>query len=146
MSWYENIPSQMNQGKNYPRRELLSWMEKAKPGLSLSGYHWAVTQLIKNGAIIRTGHDEYSLKDQRSLRNFIPHYSEEAAVLMEKISKKFPYVSFTVFETVLMNNFLNHLIAQNTIFLQVERESSIYVFYVWREPSGDWIGGMGGYE
>ena len=44
-------------------------------------------------------------------------------VLMEKISKKFPYVSFTVFETVLMNNFLNHLIAQNTIFLQVERES-----------------------
>lgn len=128
MSWYENIPSQMNQGKNYPRRELLSWMEKAKPGLSLSGYHWAVTQLIKNGAIIRTGHDEYSLKDQRSLRNFIPHYSEEAAVLMEKISKKFPYVSFTVFETVLMNNFLNHLIAQNTIFLQVERESSIYIF------------------
>ena len=47
---------------------------------------------------------------------------------MEKISKKFPYVSFTVFETVLMNNFLNHLIAQNTIFLQVERESSIYIF------------------
>lgn len=65
---------------------------------------------------------------------------------MEKISKKFPYISFTVFETVLMNNFLNHLIAQNTIFLQVERESSIYIFYVWREPGGDWIGGMGGYE
>ena len=20
------------------------------------------------------------------------------------------------------------------------------VFYVWREPGGDWIGGMGGYE
>ena len=92
MSWYEDIPSQMNQDKNYPRRELLSWMEKAKPGLSLSGYHWAVMQLIKKGAIIKTGHDEYALKDQRSLRNYIPHYSEEASALMEKISKKFLFL------------------------------------------------------
>ncbi len=27
-----------------------------------------------------------------------------------------------------MNDFLNHLIAQNTIYIQVEKESSIYVF------------------
>ena len=37
-------------------------------------------------------------------------------------------MQFTVFETVLMNEFLNHLIAQNTVFIQVEKESSIYVF------------------
>lgn len=37
-------------------------------------------------------------------------------------------MKFTVFETVLLNEFLNHLIAQNTIFIQVEKESSIYVF------------------
>ena len=44
------------------------------------------------------------------------------------ISEKYPYVRFTAFETVLMNEFLNHLIAQNTVFLQVEKESSIFIF------------------
>lgn len=46
----------------------------------------------------------------------------------EVYDEKYPYVQFTVFETVLMNEFLNHLIAQNTVFIQVEKESSIYVF------------------
>ena len=47
---------------------------------------------------------------------------------MNQIKETYPYVTFTVFETVLMNDFLNHLIAQNTVFIQAERESSIYVF------------------
>jgi len=40
----------------------------------------------------------------------------------------YPYVEFTIFETVLMNDILNHLIAQNTVFIQVEKESSVFVF------------------
>ena len=28
----------------------------------------------------------------------------------------------------MMNDFLNHLIAQNTVFIQAEKESSIYIF------------------
>mgnify|MGYP007122633325 CR=1 FL=1 len=47
---------------------------------------------------------------------------------MNQIKETYPYVTFTVFETVLMNDFLNHLIAQNTVFIQAEKESSIYVF------------------
>jgi len=37
-------------------------------------------------------------------------------------------VQFTVFETILMNEFLTHFVAQKTVFIQVEKESSIYVF------------------
>ena len=47
---------------------------------------------------------------------------------MNQIEQMYPYVTFTVFETVMMNDFLNHLIVQNTIFIQVEKESSIYIF------------------
>lgn len=128
MSWYDNIPSNMHQGQSYPRKTVLDWMEGERPGLGLSGYHWAINQLIKNGAIAKTGHDEYSLPNGKILREYVPGYSEEATFLLDKLGSKFPYVPFTVFETVLMNNFLNHLIAQNTIFLQVEKDSSIYVF------------------
>lgn len=41
---------------------------------------------------------------------------------MNQIKEKYPYVTFTVFETVMMNDFSNNLIAQNTIFIQAEKE------------------------
>lgn len=47
---------------------------------------------------------------------------------MNDIQNKYPYVRFTFFETVLMNEFLNHLVANNTMFAQVEKESSIFIF------------------
>ena len=48
--------------------------------------------------------------------------------LCDTISEKYPYIAFTVFETVLMNEFLNHLVAQNTIFIQAEKDIASYVF------------------
>ena len=48
--------------------------------------------------------------------------------LCDVISEKYPYIAFTVFETVLMNEFLNHLVAQNTIFIQAEKDIASFVF------------------
>ena len=83
---------------------------------------------MRDGKILRRGYDAYSISQGEKPREYRPLYSDETINLIDLISKKYPHVSFTVFETVLMNDFLNHLIAQNTIFVQVEKESSIYVF------------------
>ncbi len=83
---------------------------------------------MRDGKILRRGYDAYSISQGEKHREYRPLYSDETINLIDLISKKYPHVSFTVFETVLMNDFLNHLIAQNTIFVQVEKESSIYVF------------------
>ena len=37
-------------------------------------------------------------------------------------------IGFTVFESTLLNEFLNHLIARNTIFIQTERDTSAFIF------------------
>ena len=57
-----------------------------------------------------------------------PAYSELAAKLIAQISDKYPSVHFTVFETALMNDFLNHLVTQNTVFVQAEKDISIFIF------------------
>ena len=56
-----------------------------------------------------------------------------AAKLIVQISNKYPLARFTVFETALMNDFLNHLVAQNTVFIQVEKGISVFVFRFLRE-------------
>ena len=72
--------------------------------------------------------------DQRALHRkgirseYQPIYSDHAKHLIELLNNSYPHISFTVFETTLMNEFLNHLVAQNTVFIQAEKESSIFLF------------------
>ena len=83
---------------------------------------------------IRREQNKRATNSQRVLRRrgtrskYRPIYSDRAMQLIDILSQAFPHVSFTVFETTLMNEFLNHLVAQNTVFIQAEKESSILLF------------------
>lgn len=115
MQWYKEVLDRMDN-------------KMLKTDLSESTYHWAISGLVRDGALTRLGYDSYSLSSGIPKNEYVPVYSDTAERLIRLISEKYPYVQFTVFETVLMNEFLNHLIAQNTVFIQAEKESSIYVF------------------
>lgn len=128
LTWYETAVKNLEEGHSYSHNDLMVCLQQARPDLSRSTYHWAISGLVRDGTLVKNGYDVYAVFEGTSLPEYKPSYSEEALVLMDKLNTKYPYVSFTVFETVLMNTFLNHLIAQNTVFLQIEKESSIYVF------------------
>lgn len=128
MQWYEEVLERMDVQKVYSHKELVNELKILKPDLSENTYHWAISRLVGTGSLPKLGYDSYSLSSELSKDEYMPVYSDKATELTRVISEKYPFVRFTVFETVLMNEFLNHLIAQNTIFIQVEKESSIYVF------------------
>lgn len=128
MQWYEEVLDRIDNKKTYCHKELMDELRMLKTGLSDSTYHWAISGLVRDGALIRSGYDSYSLTLDHPKDEYVPIYSDTAEKLIRLIYEKYPYVQFTVFETVLMNEFLNHMVAQNTFFLQVEKGSSIYVF------------------
>ena len=128
MQGYEAVIENINKGRTYTHKELCELLKGIKPDLSNSSYHWMISCLVRDGKLSRLGYDAYSLPQGEELKKYEPLYSKKAQHLISVIARKYPYVSFTVFEAVQMNDFLNHLIAQNTIFIQVEKESSIYIF------------------
>ena len=128
MQWYEEVIGRIDDKKIYSHKELMDELRMLKTDLSDSTYHWAISGLVRDGALTRRGYDSYSLSSNHPTDEYVPIYSDIVEEMIRIISEKYPYVQFTAFETVLMNEFLNHLIAQNTIFIQVEKESSIYVF------------------
>ncbi|MBQ7563876.1 MAG: hypothetical protein IJT16_07790 [Lachnospiraceae bacterium] len=128
MQWYDKTAKNMAADAKYSRKQLISLLREDTPSLNDGSYQWAVGGMLKSGEIIRTGFDEYMVASGNSLPEYLPAYTPLASGLLMKVADKFPYIGFTVFETVLMNDFLNHLIAQNTIFLQVEKDASAYVF------------------
>ena len=128
MQWYIEVLNRMEDKKTYSHKVLLDKLRILKAGLSESTYHWAISKLVRDGALTRLGYDSYSLPTDSPKKTYEPLYSDIAEELIGLIAEKYSDVKFTVFETVLLNEFLNHLIAQNTVFIQVEKESSIYVF------------------
>ena len=137
MTWYINKIGKMEANKTYSRQDLADLLKSEVPGLSYNSCKWVIGQSVKDGSIVRKGYNSYALPDSKALYDFEPLYSDRSLELIKTINDRFPYVSYTVFETVLMNDFLNHLIAQNTVFVQIEKDGSASVFRELREHFGN---------
>ena len=103
-----------------------------KNALSEASFYKKVEELVKNGQIIRVGRNVYSLPDDKRL-TYEYKYSELAEAVAQEIAQQYPYVNFSIFEFVQLNDFVNHLIAHNVIFLSVEAEIMDFVFETLRD-------------
>lgn len=116
----------------FTRKELLESFRMAGYMLSEASFYKKVEELVKNGQIIRIGRNVYSLPDDKRLA-YEYKYSELAEEVAQEIAQQYPYVNFTIFEFVQLNDFVNHLIAHNVIFLSVEAEIMDFVFETLRD-------------
>lgn len=119
MNWYDGIIIDLEFRKKYNHKDLIKILKKGRPDLSENSYHWIINSLVDKGIIEHKGYNAYALSDGDKKEEYKPLYSKTAMDVIKLISEKYPLVTFTVFETVLMNDCLNHLIAQNTVFIQV---------------------------
>lgn len=130
--WYRDIANQFEPGKCYARADVIDILRQARSGLSDNSYIWTVGDLVKEGILQHEGRNQYFLPG-KPRKPYIPLYSVEAQTIRFQVSSRFPLTGFTVFESMLLNEFLNHLIARNTIFIQVNRPLGASVFDFLRE-------------
>ena len=55
MQWYEEVLDRIDDKKIYCHKELVDELRKLKTGLSESTYHWAISGLVRDGALTRLG-------------------------------------------------------------------------------------------
>ena len=113
MQWYEATSKKLEVGHRYSHQELIRLLKSDYPQMRNSSYHWAVCGMLKSGNLTKVARNVYVVQNEREKPLYRPAY---------------PSVCFTVFETALMNDFLNHLVAQNTVFIQVDKDVSVFVF------------------
>lgn len=116
----------------FTRKELLESFRMAGYMLSEASFYKKVEELVKSGQIIRVGRNVYSLPDDKRLI-YEYKYSELAEEVAQEMAQQYPYVNFSIFEFVQLNDFVNHLIAHNVIFLSVEAEIMDFVFETLRD-------------
>ncbi|MEG2123864.1 MAG: DUF6577 family protein [Clostridium sp.] len=85
--------------------------------------------LLQEGSIIRVGRNRY----QKSIPGvekvmYLNQYSEDAQKLIDEMTEKYPLIDYRVWEINWLNEFWNHQIAQNKIFLEVENIGCEFVY------------------
>ena len=126
--WTDQAMLKLSDKESYNREVLYHVLRKEKPDLSKSAFRWTLYNLQQKNKIFRTGRDSYVTVKSELLPIYHPFYSNEAKRVAKEISLIHPEIPFVIFESVLLNEFLNHQIAQNTIYIQVQRDISSYVF------------------
>lgn len=131
--WTDQAMMNLSSNKKYTRSELTKIFQTVNPGLTKSTFRWTLYNLQKTQRIFRKDYDEYVTRQPAAKAAYRPLYSDKAQSILKNLSERFPEVGFVVFESVLLNEFLNHQIAQNTIYIQVEKDFSSYIFDILQE-------------
>ena len=122
--------------RTYTRNDLIEVFRKENKDLNDSTFRWMLYNMQLQNKLFRVGYDEYTISEQRVLPVYRPFYSEEVLMVKSLLEEKYPELSFVMFESVTLNEFLNHQIAQNTVYVQVEKDLSTYIFDILKQELG----------
>jgi hypothetical protein len=117
---------------SFSRAELLSAIKEYGIKVSDSMFKVVLKKLIDTQKIIRVGRNAYCV-NKENRRIYEHRYSDFACNIAAEIAVDFPYLSFAIFELIQLNDFLNHQIAHNVVFVSVESDLGEFVFEKMKE-------------
>ena len=116
----------------FSRRDLMEVMQENGRAVSEASFKFKLQRLLKEGMIIRVGRNRYCVaKDGVKVYSY--DYSEDANNVAGILKEKFPYLNFTIMDFVQLNEFVNHQLAHNVIYVSVEEELGNFVFDALKE-------------
>ena len=131
--WIDQALLKLSDKTAYCRDDLLQIFRSEKQDLTNSAFRWTLYNLLQEQKIFKSDYDMYVVVKPQFLPVYKPYYSDKARTVIKMLEEKYPDLNFVIFESVLLNEFLNHQIAQNTIYVQVEKEVSSFIFDIMQE-------------
>lgn len=120
-----SIPQSLKDLESFSRKEYIQAMLR-EYGLNEHQIKYALQKDLECGEVIRKGWNQYTTIKKKEV--YWHKYSSEAQDIADHIEKNYYDLSFQIFEMIQLNQFMNHLIAHNTIFIAVEKDLLEMVF------------------
>ncbi|MGN0318597.1 MAG: DUF6577 family protein [Lachnospira sp.] len=116
----------------FSRTDLLETMKGNNNEISEASFKVKLQKMLKEGAIVRVGRNKYCVpKDGFGVYSY--EYSDKAKEVAELLQEKFPYLDYTIMDYVQLNEFVNHQLAHNVIYVSVEEDLGDFVFDTLKE-------------
>ena len=125
----KHVVSFLAPAASYSRQDLYAAFKQAWPRYAPSSYSWLLAALLSQRVLYRNGSNRYSQKPaSRTLIGYCP--SKIDGEISALFSKHLPRVPYVLFHSASLNAWLNHLIAHDTIVVEVASDSLEEVFDV----------------
>ena len=111
------------------RQQILQAAQSIEPSFKITQFRHLMGVLRNSNLIVRVGRNQYKkVQKEPTKSSFIGGYSQTAQQVIERMQENFPLLSYRVWELSWLNEFFNHLISRNQIFLELEKDGCDYVF------------------
>lgn len=127
MSTYDLIESLPN--GIHTRQELFHAILAQSPSFTYSQLPTIINRAMRSNLLVRIGHNRYMKGKESNIKPvFKGRYSSQSHAIIAFMLTAFPALQWRIWELSWLNEFVNHLIAKNTIFVEVESDGCSFVF------------------
>lgn len=109
---------------------LRQYFRVREPYIPDATIRWRLHEMVEAGILSRAGRGLYQLG---SARTYVPQISPRALKVSKFLKKQFPLVSYCVWDSVLLNEFAQHLSSYQFILVDIERDVAESVYYRLKE-------------
>jgi hypothetical protein len=107
-------------------RELYAYLNReGNTDKSHKTVSWYLTKLIESGRLQRVAHGRYAIGKKRQ---FMITPTDDQLSLNEELKQKWPFAHFCMYNGNIINHLQHHLSANNTTYIETEREAVTAVF------------------
>lgn len=128
MQWIENLPNK----NNFNRTDILHALGTNGIVFSTPSFKKNLQKMLLDGEIARVGRNSYCIPE-KGKGTYFYRYSDLANSVAGIIKSTYPMLDFSISELIQLNEFVNHQIAHNVIFLYVENDTAAFVFDTLKE-------------
>lgn len=101
------------------KEDLVDYIKKSTDYEKDSSIRWVIHELVKSGEITKVDSKHYY---KGVLKDYAPKVETKKKKLLKKlISGKYPKLDIVIYETNIFNEWINHQISRNVIFVEVEK-------------------------
>ena len=125
MTAVKKIPETLENQEFFSRNDYISAMSQ-EYDMTDTQIAYDLQKRLDSGIVIHVGWDKYTVPKQKHLYSY--RYSKTAEDIASRLAQEFYDLNFRIFELIQLNEFMNHLMAHNTIFVSVENELQDFVF------------------
>jgi len=113
----------------FTRQQILRAARIVEPSFKETQLRYLMGTLHDSRLIVRVGRNQYKKVDKEPKKSiFTGAYSDAALLVVQYMQEQFPILSYRVWELSWLNEFFNHQLAHNQIFVEVEKDGCDFVF------------------
>jgi len=86
-------------------KDIIAFYEQTEKNIKQTTINWRVHMLVKSGFMQRIGRGKFAFGETK---NYIPEISTETRKLFKKLKAEFPYANLCVWNTSILNEFMQH--------------------------------------